>query len=257
MPSIGDTTRPAFAYDSATDTWIPVGVGPHAHTPAAIGAIASSLVTTKGDLIVATGSGTVVRQGVGSNGQVLTADSTQADGVIWSTPATPASGLTLITKSDFSAATSHSINSCFTSTYANYFIVVTYSGGSSTTQQWITMKMRASSTDTSTGYTTNNFSQAGTYTAGEVDPRGTDEWTLATFQGNLAAGNTQKFYLTGAQLSVNTAMNGHSNINDQYGTSQRLIQGTLADTTAYDGMTLIVSGGNMTGTVRVYGLQNS
>jgi hypothetical protein len=84
MATIGETSRPAFAYDSATDTWIPVGIGPHAHTPAAIGAIASSLVTTKGDLIVATGSGVVVRQGVGADGLVLTANSAQADGVEWS-----------------------------------------------------------------------------------------------------------------------------------------------------------------------------
>jgi hypothetical protein len=86
MASIGDTTRPGFVYDSNTDTWVPIGVGPHSHTPAAIGAIASSLVTTKGDLIVGTGSGTVVRQGVGSDGQVLTANSAQADGVEWTTP---------------------------------------------------------------------------------------------------------------------------------------------------------------------------
>lgn len=86
MASIGDTTRPAFAYDQATDTWVPVGVGPHSHTPAAIGAISSSLVTAKGDLIVATGSGVVVAQPVGTNGQVLTADSTQADGVVWAAP---------------------------------------------------------------------------------------------------------------------------------------------------------------------------
>ncbi len=83
MASIGETSRPGFVYDSATDTWIPVGIGPHSHTPAAIGAISSSLVTTKGDLIVATGSGVVVAQPVGTDGQVLTADSTQADGVKW------------------------------------------------------------------------------------------------------------------------------------------------------------------------------
>jgi hypothetical protein len=45
--------------------------------------IAKSTVTAKGDLLVATGSGTVVAQPVGTNGQYLQADSTQADGVKW------------------------------------------------------------------------------------------------------------------------------------------------------------------------------
>jgi hypothetical protein len=45
--------------------------------------IAPTIVTTKGDLIVATGNGTVVRQGVGTDGQYLQADSAQADGVKW------------------------------------------------------------------------------------------------------------------------------------------------------------------------------
>jgi hypothetical protein len=103
MPTIGETSRPGFVYDSATDTWIPVGIGPHAHTPAAIGAIASSLVTTKGDLIVATGSGTVVRQGVGADGTVLTADSAQADGVNWVAPSS--GGMTLLSTTTLSGAT--------------------------------------------------------------------------------------------------------------------------------------------------------
>jgi hypothetical protein len=47
----------------------------------------ATTITTKGDLIVGTGSGTFVRQGVGTNGQVLTADSSEADGVKWATPA--------------------------------------------------------------------------------------------------------------------------------------------------------------------------
>jgi hypothetical protein len=90
MATVGETTRPGYVYDSATDVWIPVGIGPHSHTPAAIGAISSSVVTTKGDLIVATGSGTVVRQGVGADGSYLVADSTQADGVTWAGPSTMA-----------------------------------------------------------------------------------------------------------------------------------------------------------------------
>ena len=45
--------------------------------------IAGGLLTTKGDLIVATGSATPARVGVGSNDTVLTADSLQASGVKW------------------------------------------------------------------------------------------------------------------------------------------------------------------------------
>ena len=48
-------------------------------------AIPKSTVTTKGDLIAATASATVSRVAVGSNGQYLQADSTQAAGVKWST----------------------------------------------------------------------------------------------------------------------------------------------------------------------------
>ena len=101
MATVGETTRPGYVYDSATDVWIPVGIGPHSHTPAAIGAISSSLVTTKGDLIVATGSGTVVRQGVGADGSYLVADSTQADGVTWAGPSTMA-GRNAVLNSNFS-----------------------------------------------------------------------------------------------------------------------------------------------------------
>ena len=50
-------------------------------------AVPKSTVTTKGDLIAATASATVARLGVGSNDQVLTADSTTATGLKWSTPA--------------------------------------------------------------------------------------------------------------------------------------------------------------------------
>jgi hypothetical protein len=49
--------------------------------------IPDSLLTTKGDLIAATGASTPARLGVGTNGQVLTADSAEASGVKWATAA--------------------------------------------------------------------------------------------------------------------------------------------------------------------------
>jgi hypothetical protein len=51
--------------------------------------IPTTTVTTKGDLIVATASGTVTRRGVGADGTVLTAASGQTDGVAWSTISIP------------------------------------------------------------------------------------------------------------------------------------------------------------------------
>jgi hypothetical protein len=57
------------------------------------GAIAKSIVDAKGDLIAATAADTVSRIAVGTNGQVLTADSAEATGMKW---ATPAAGATLV-----------------------------------------------------------------------------------------------------------------------------------------------------------------
>jgi hypothetical protein len=51
------------------------------------GAIAKSIVDAKGDLIAATAADTVSRLGVGANGTVLTADSTEATGLKWVAPA--------------------------------------------------------------------------------------------------------------------------------------------------------------------------
>lgn len=48
--------------------------------------IPASTVTAKGDLIVATANGTVTRQGVGTNGHVLTADSSANTGTAWKLP---------------------------------------------------------------------------------------------------------------------------------------------------------------------------
>jgi hypothetical protein len=89
--------------------------------PSVEGGIQPTLLTTKGDIIVATGNATLVRQGVGTNGQVLTADSTQADGVIWATPSSGAVSV-IQTITTTSGATNVSFTS-IPSTYTNLRIV--------------------------------------------------------------------------------------------------------------------------------------
>jgi hypothetical protein len=51
-------------------------------------AVNTSTFTNKGDIIAATASGVISRLGVGTNAYVLTADSTQATGIKWASPAT-------------------------------------------------------------------------------------------------------------------------------------------------------------------------
>jgi len=64
--------------------------------------IPDSLLTTKGDIIAATGASTPARLGVGTNGQALIADSTAATGLKWDTPA--AGGMTLISSTTLTGA---------------------------------------------------------------------------------------------------------------------------------------------------------
>ena len=54
---------------------------------AAADAIPETLIDAKGDLVVGTAADTAARLGVGSDGQVLTADSAEAGGVKWAAPA--------------------------------------------------------------------------------------------------------------------------------------------------------------------------
>jgi hypothetical protein len=48
--------------------------------------VANALLTTKGDIIAASAASTPARLGVGTNGQLLVADSTATNGVAWGSP---------------------------------------------------------------------------------------------------------------------------------------------------------------------------
>jgi len=67
-------------------------------------AIAKTIVDAKGDIIAATAADTVARLAVGTNGQLLSADSTAATGLAW-TAAPSSGGMTLLSTTTLSGAT--------------------------------------------------------------------------------------------------------------------------------------------------------
>ena len=117
--------------------------------PSVEGGIQPTLLTTKGDIIVATGNATLVRQGVGTNGQVLTADSTQADGVIWATPAS-SGAMTLIATTTLGSAAADITFSSIASTYQNLHVV--FSGRSSDAAANVVKLLIQMNSDTGSNY---------------------------------------------------------------------------------------------------------
>jgi hypothetical protein len=110
----GGTTGQVLSKASNTDmdfTWV---------TTDDTNAIQNAIVDAKGDLIAATAADTPARLAVGTNGQVLTADSTAATGLKWATSSS--GGLTLLATTTLSG--SATTVSSISGSYKNLLFVI-------------------------------------------------------------------------------------------------------------------------------------
>ena len=163
-----------------------------------------------------------------------------------------ASALTLLNTTTFSAVASQSINDVFSATYDNYKIVLnaTNTGGYSNA-----IRFRVGGSDNSTA--NYNWSQVA---------RGSNQNTVEGFSGsNVTSGELGNQYPNAngqiidvfnpflADETLYTTM-----ICSLSGSTQilRIIGGALNLTTSFTGFTIFPSSLTITGTVRVYGVQN-
>lgn len=156
-----------------------------------------------------------------------------------------AASIKRIATQSFSAVSSFSVNNCFTSTYDNYRIVV---NNTHSTEGPLLMRLRASGTDASTAYYSKLIYSRydGTSVFGDAVRNNSDNlWVGA---GALARGLI--IDINGPAIAAATFLEivgGDNNAGSAGG-------GRHATATAYDGFTLYVTAGTITGTVSVYGL---
>jgi hypothetical protein len=214
-------------------------------------AIQNAIVDAKGDLIAATAADTPARLAVGTNGQVLTADSTAATGLKYGY-----GGLTLISRSSFSGVASATFDSVFSSTYKAYIVNIEncYSASNNDNLQ---MQMRyGSTTETGAAYAGMNIN--GDYASSTITGSNFNTANQITLVygigGGLAEPSTASLTIqnVGTGSSVGASINGFGQSNRFYRAS--FIGVTTNVTRNYTGFLLKHStGANITGTVSIYG----
>ena len=248
---LGGTTGQVLAKNSNTDmdfTWVAQDDS---------NAIQNTIVDAKGDLIGATAADTPARLAVGTNGQLLTADSTAATGLAWTTVAT--SAFTKVTSGTFSAVSSVSLpNSTFTSTYTNYKVIFIVSSSSGSPA--MTGRYRASGTDNTASTYYNAVSIA--RVDGSTATQGNSSAGTSFNMGYMAVGTPGSYGITLDFLSPQAAAKkqiagggfGYNAGQDAFAAYS--IGGWFNNTTQFDAFSLIASTGTITGSYYVYGYQN-
>jgi hypothetical protein len=243
---LGGTTGQVLSKNSNTNmdfTWVDTDDA---------NAIQNAIVDAKGDLIAATAADTPARLAVGTNGQVLTADSTAATGLAWA--AASSGNLVLLNTTSFSAVSSQSVDSVFSSTYDNYVVYLYLTAATANAN--VGLAMRVSSTDT--GMTSQMLEQfSTTITGSDNGSGGANPGYICTVNGSSPGYTSAKIDILSPNLAVRTTAYGRGQGLNSAGQPYNYIAALYTDaTTQFTGYTIKASTGNITGNLKVYGVKN-
>jgi hypothetical protein len=201
--------------------------------------------TTLGDIEYRSATAnTNTRLAVGTTGQILTV----SGGVpAWSTPAAAGGDFVKITSNTFSAATTFTVNDCFSATYDYYKILMTTAGSASLS---VNMRLRVSGTDASGA----NYDNERLYAQGASV--GSYETLNATsFQPifcNTGGRSATEILVSNPFKAENTSIYSPGTFN---GHQIDIDSGIHKLNTSYTGFTMFPNTGNITGTYIIYGLK--
>ena len=165
-------------------------------------------------------------------------------------------GLVYITETAITASASISINNCFTTTYSNYRVVISAAKHGSTATG-LSIKLRASGTDTSTGYYWGQLfaNYAGTSgVGGGANATSYDTQIIV----DTAATTYGIIDIMGPQAAVQSGfMNLGCDVRPLG--AARFTTGFLNNTTQYDGFTVLPNTGSFaaSGSILVYGYRKA
>ena len=156
-------------------------------------AIQNAIVDAKGDLISATAADTPARLAVGANGTVLTADSTEATGLKWASPA-GGGGMTLLNSGGTSLAAASSVTINITSTGYTMLQIFAKNVYNSNSGELVTLRING---DTGTNYTFSTIRQSnGSVSAVTNDNAADIAYIINSTGTSSTAKNTASFEMT-------------------------------------------------------------
>lgn len=210
----------------------------------------ATAIDAKGDLIGGTGADTFSRLAVGSNGTVLTADSTQSTGLKWAAPSTGA--LVLTGSADFTTSSAVNINNCFSATYLNYLVLINITAVSATDCD-MSVRLRVGGVDnSSSNYYNNVLFNNGSSVAG-YRPAVATSWDF----GNMASSKATQLAFQGTFLdpfsSITTKVLSQSNRWNSSDNNQATMVNEHRVASSFDGVSFIPTSGTISGKIRIYG----